>query len=309
LKPDDHFYYSYNSGLQPQSIIYRVHKDKLPAVYDEQTTPEAEELYFDSNRLSDDATAALSATAFSKSGKYWAYGVSNSGSDWFTVYVRKTTSPHEKQAAGSVIKPRDTGRLDDVVRFVKYCGITWLHNDSGFIYQRFPTQELDHNLGTETDTAQNSMLFFHKLGTKQEDDVLIMKAEEHPDWMFGCQVTEDGRYLIMQSSRDTSPKNLTWILDLKGVDFTAKDFDRSKLEWKKVVNDFRASHDYIANDDTKFWFTTNDSAPKSKLVTYDLSKPEEVGVLVDLCLGKPLTKHIFSCRVSKTSSLKIRRLS
>lgn len=278
LKPDGYYYYSYNSGLQPQSIIYRVHKDKLPSVYDEKTTPAAEELYFDSNRLSEDATAALSATAFSKSGKYWAYGVSSSGSDWFTVYVRETSKPHQKQQTdGTNLEAEDTGRMSDVIRFVKYCGITWLHDDSGFIYQRFPTQELDHNLGTETDTSQNGMLFFHKLGTKQEDDVLIMKDEEHPDWMFGCQVTEDGKYLIMQSSRDTSPKCLTWLLDLKEVDFTLKDFDRSKLQWKKVVNEWKASHSYVANDDSKFWFTTNDDAPKSKMVTYDLSRPEEVG--------------------------------
>lgn len=275
LKPDGYFYYSYNSGLQPQSIIYRVHKDKLPAVYDEQTTSEAEELYFDSNRLSEDATAALSATAFSKSGKYWAYGVSSSGSDWFTVYVRETSSPHE-QTEGTDTKATDTGRMTDVIRFVKYCGITWLHDDSGFIYQRFPTKELDHSLGTETDTAQNGMLFYHKLGTKQEDDVLIMKDEEHPDWMFGCQVSDDGKYLILQASRDTSPKALTWILDLKGVDFTAQNFDRTSLGWKKVVNEWRASHDYVTNDDTKFWFHTNDNAPKSKVVTYDLSKADEV---------------------------------
>lgn len=276
MKPDDYFYYSYNSGLQPQSTIYRIHKDKLPSVYDEKTTPEAEELYFDSNRLSEDATAALSATAFSKSGKYWAYGVSKSGSDWFTVYVRETSKPHQAVAAGEEAKVGDVGALEDVVRFVKYSGITWLHDDSGFIYQRFPTQELDHNLGTDTDTSQNPMLFYHKLGTKQEEDVLIMKDEDHPDWMFGSSITDDGRYLMLGMSKDTSPKALLWILDLEGVDFASKDFDRSNLKWKKVVDQWKAEHNYVANDGTKFWFTTNDDAPKSKMVTYDLAKAEEV---------------------------------
>lgn len=277
MKSDGYYYYSYNSGLQPQATIYRIHKDKLPEAFDEKTTPELEELYFDCNRLSDDATAALGRTAFSESGKYWAYCVSKSGSDWSTAYVRETSKPHERLAEGDKsAKATDTGKMDDVVRFVKYSGITWLHDDSGFFYQRFPTKELDHSLGTETDASINAMLFFHKLGTSQEDDVLVMKDEEHPDWMFGTSVTEDGKYLIMGSSRDTSPKSLTWILDLEGIDFTAKDFDRTKLQWKKVVNEWKADYGYVINNGTKFWFVTNDEAPKSKLVTYDLSKPEKV---------------------------------
>lgn len=192
--------------------------------------------------------------------------------------MRETSKPHGREPVKEGVKATDTGRMDDVVRFVKYSGITWLHDDSGFFYQRFPTKELDHSLGTETDTAQNAMLFFHQIGTNQEDDVLIMKDEEHPDWMFGSAVTEDGKYLIMSSSKDTSPKSLTWILELEGVDFTAKDFDRSNLKWKKIVNEWKADYSYIANDDSKFWFTTNDDAPKSKIVTYDLSKPEEVSL-------------------------------
>lgn len=70
LKGDGYYYYSYNPGLQPQDTIYRIHKDKLPQEFDEKTASEVEELYFDCNRLSDDATAALGQTAFSKSGKY-----------------------------------------------------------------------------------------------------------------------------------------------------------------------------------------------------------------------------------------------
>jgi prolyl oligopeptidase len=252
-----------------------VHKDKLPAVYDEASSHKVEELYFDMNRLSKDGTAALSATAFSESGKYWAYGVSNAGSDWFTAYVRETSKPHTEAAIAGA-KASDPGRMDDVIRFVKYSGLTWLHDDSGFLYQRFPTKELDHNLGTDTDTAQNGMLFFHKLGTSQEEDVLIMKNEEHPDWLFYPSISDDGKYLILQTSRDTSPKVLTWILDLHDIDFASKGFDKNILSWQKVVNEWRASHNYVANDGSKFWFVTNDSAPKSKLVTYDLNNPKEV---------------------------------
>lgn len=289
MKPDGYFYYSYNSGLQPQSVTYRIHKTKLPAVYDERETSKLEELFFDSNRLSKDGTAALAASSFSKTGKYYAYGVSNAGSDWYTAYVRETSKPHPPaseleehkeepigESNSTELTTQDVGGMSDVVRFVKFSGLTWLHDDSGFLYQRYPTKELDHHLGTGTDTAQQPMLFFHKLGTNQEEDVLFMQDEEHPDWMFSPLITDDGRYLLLSFSKDTSPKELMWMLDLKDVDFTSKDFDRTKLEWKKIVTEWKASLGYIANDDTKFWFTTNNDAPKSKIVTYDVSKPEEV---------------------------------
>lgn len=246
----------------------------MPLVYDEETTPAVEELFFDTNRLSHDGSISLKTSAFSKSGTYWAYGVSDSGSDGFIVYVQETSRPNQKQQDEVIdFKPQDTSSLSDVIRFVKFCTITWLHDDSGFIYQRFPTRELDHSL-TGTSPSHQAMLFFHKMGTKQADDVLITERSGH---VFENQVSGDGQYLITHALIGIGVKRLTWILDLQEVDFTSKDFDGSKLKWKKIVDEWRASHTYVANDHTKFWFMTNDGAPKSKLVTYDLARPEEVG--------------------------------
>ena len=29
------------------------------------------------------------------------------------------------------------------------------------------------------------MIYFHKLGTKQDDDKLVYRRPDHPDWNFG----------------------------------------------------------------------------------------------------------------------------
>jgi len=36
------------------------------------------------------------------------------------------------------------------------------------------------------------------------EDVLVHKDDDHPTWMFGLWVTDDEKYLIMQTSKDTA---------------------------------------------------------------------------------------------------------
>lgn len=157
-----------------------------------------------------------------------------------------------------------------------------MHDDSGFFYQRYPTKELDHGMddtddtsGTGTTKDENAMLFFHKLGTQQSEDVLVHQDTEHPDYMFSPSITDDGKYLLLDTYKDTAPSALTWIADVGKLDLSSRNAT-SKIEWKKVVNKFGAQYSCIANDGSNLYFMTNDKAPRYKLVTYDLSKPDEV---------------------------------
>lgn len=281
LKKDGYYYWSYNSGLQAQAVIYRTKKEDLPNTFPEQDNSAGGSLFFDPNRLSKDGTASLSSTAFSETGKYYAYGISRSGSDWFTIYVRQTDTPHAEQKDTEIPEGgQDDGRLPDVVRYAKFSGITWTHDDAGFFYQRFPNA-IDHKsdtadvAGTETNSDQNAMLYYHRLGTSQDEDVLLFNNPEEPDHMFGTEITDDGRYLIMGTHKDTSPSSKTWIADLTKLDLKAAT-KSIEIDWTKVVDEFGASFDCIANDGTRFYFTTNKKAPRYKIVTYDLAKPEEV---------------------------------
>ncbi|EMD31833.1 hypothetical protein CERSUDRAFT_88707 [Gelatoporia subvermispora B] len=267
LKKDGKYYWYYNSGLQPQSVIYRTRKRSLPDIIDEQG-PDVE-IFFDPNLLSDDGTAALAATAFSPCGDYFAYGIARSGSDFFTVYVRPTSAPFA--GAESVNVTHDDGRLPDELRFVKFSSLAWTHDSKGFFYQRFPDRDshgaaTEDKAGTETQSDKNAMLFYHRIGTSQAEDILVHKDDSNPEWMWGAEITEiDGRYVMISITKDTSRKYLIWIADLE------KDAIGQNMQWDKLIDQFDAKYEYIANDGTNFYFLTNKDAPKHKLVSVDIA--------------------------------------
>jgi prolyl oligopeptidase len=85
--------------------------------------------------LAKDGTAALATSAFSKTGKYFAYGISLSGSDFCTIYVRETSVPFPSPNFAGETRPGGAGRMDDEIKYVKFSSIVWSPNDEGFFYQ------------------------------------------------------------------------------------------------------------------------------------------------------------------------------
>lgn len=269
LKYDGRWYWYYNSGLQPQSVICRSKDANLPDGSGEEGP--GGEVYFDPNLLSTDGTAALSVTAFSRSGEYFAYGISLSGSDFYTVYVRRTSEPFT--AIGGELNDHHAKRLAEEIRFVKFSSITWTHDSKGFFYQRFPSRE-SHGLatedkaGTETTDDKDAMLYYHKIGTPQSQDILVMKDAEHPEWMWGASVSEvDGRYLFLDIVQDTGKKNMLWVADLQENEIGPN------MKWDKIVNEFESEYTVIANDETKLYLRTNENAPQYQVITIDLADP------------------------------------
>ena len=172
-KEGDNYFYSYNSGLQNQSIIY-IKKD----------LEDEGEIFLDPNAFSDDGTIALSAWSVSKDGKYAAYGISKGGSDWKEFYIRDIESRKD---------------LDDHIEWIKFSGISWLKD--GFFYSRYDEPAEGDALKAEN---KNSKVFYHKVGTTQSEDVLIHKDDNNPDWGFSLDVSEDERYMILSVTESTS---------------------------------------------------------------------------------------------------------
>lgn len=240
MKHGSHYFYYHNSGLQNQSVLYI--QDSLEA--------EARE-FLDPNKLSEEGTVAISGTAFSEDGRCFAYGLSDAGSDWITMHFRDT----------------DTGKdLEDVLKNVKFSSMGWTHDHRGIFYNQYPEQDGKSD-GTETTANLDQMLFYHRLGTPQSDDVLCAKWPDNPKWMTGAQVSDCGRYLICDIREGCDPVNRLYICDLetlpKGI--------CGLLPFVKVVDNFDAEYEYITNEGTVFTFKTNLNSPRYRLINIDFA--------------------------------------
>lgn len=110
------------------------------------------------------------------------------------------------------------------------------------------------------------MVYYHRLGTQQAEDVLVMKDPENPEWMWSMDITEtDGRYLSMYVLKNSDRKNLLWVTDLETNEIGPN------MKWDKIVNTFDAEYDVLSNDGTKFFIRTNEKAPQYKVVTIDIA--------------------------------------
>jgi prolyl oligopeptidase len=233
-KRGDHYVITRNDGLQNQAVYYRAKSlDGTPDVL------------LDPNTLSADGTVAVSGTTFSDDGRYMAYSLAESGSDWIRWKVREIATGKD---------------LPDQVRWSKFSSAAWLHDGSGFFYSRFDAPKEGEAL---TGVNKNQKVYFHKLGTPQDADVLTYARPDQPDWGLGADVTDDGKYLLIYQSEGTDPKNRIFVKDLSRPDAKVEPF----------LNDFDAMYNIVGNDGETFYVLTNQGAPRKRLVAITLGQP------------------------------------
>lgn len=56
----------------------------------------------------------------------------------------------------------------------------------------FPQTTEGGKAGSEVDTNLNQKVYYHRVGTKQEEDALIFHTPDEPNIMFGVEVTGTG---------------------------------------------------------------------------------------------------------------------
>ncbi|CAM6107503.1 unnamed protein product [Calypogeia fissa] len=250
FKRGDKYFYLHNKGLQPQSVLY----------VQESLEGDAEVL-LDPNTLSEDGTISVSTFAFNKGAKYLACGLSASGSDWLTI---------------KLLRVADREFEPDLLSWVKFTSIQWTYDHKGFFYNRYPAPKQSAvDAGTETDINLNHELYYHFLGTDQSEDILCWRDPEHPRWLFGGEVTEDGKYLLLSIAEGCDPVNRLYYCDLTSLPAGLEGFRGSEqlLPFEKLVDNFDAQYEYVANDDTVFTFYTNKDAPRYKVTRVDLHNP------------------------------------
>jgi prolyl oligopeptidase len=223
-------YFYKNNGLQNQSILYR------------QNNNEEAKVFLDPNTFSKDGTSSLSDVSFTKDGSILAIQISEGGSDWRKVIVLNSAT---KQTIG------------DTLIDVKFSGISWKGNE-GFFYSSYDKPSKGSELSAMTNQHK---LFYHKLGTKQSEDLLIFGGSEKPRRYIGGYVTEDERFLIISAATSTNGNEL-YVKDLGEID--------GKIT--NLVADFNNNNDVVHSEGNTLYILTDMGAPNMRLVKTEYLK-------------------------------------
>ncbi len=227
FKRGKRYFYSYNTGLQNQAVLYVTEDPKAKG-----------RVLLDPNTLSKDGTVALSGISLTEDGRLMAYSVSVAGSDWQTWKVRDVATGQD---------------LADEIQWSKASGASWRKDGSGFYYSRY---EAPKEGGALTGVNNNHMLCFHKLGTPQSEDRLVYQRPDQPEWYLGGSVTDDGRWLVISAGKGTNPESSLFLQDLAKPGSPVEPF----------LDKMDATYGIVDNEGDRFFVSTNHGAPRNRLV-------------------------------------------
>ncbi len=240
-KAGTHYFYTRNDGLQPQSVLYVREGLKGEG-----------RVLIDPNGWAKDGATALAEWNPSEDGKHLLYSVQDGGTDWRIVRVKDVATGQD---------------LSDEVRWVKFSALDWAKDGSGFYYSRFPEPKAGEAFQS---LNENHAVYFHKLGTPQNADVLIHATPDKPKLNNSAVVTDDGKYLLVVGSEGTDER----------YGLTLYPLGKTLGKPITLVDDFANNWEYVTNEGTRFTFLTNKGAPRQRLVSMDIRKPAQLTQLV-----------------------------
>ncbi len=222
-------FFSKREGLQNQAVFYFQN-----SLLDEPR------VLIDPNAFSEDGTIAISGISISGNGKFVAYAVADGGSDWMKIMVREI----------------ETGKdLPDQVRWVKFSGIEWFKD--GFFYSRYDEPKEGSEL---INVNQYHKVYYHKLGTSQDEDELVFHNRNYPLRNYRAQVTNDEKFLIVSESESTHGNSL-YISNL----------NKKEYDFLNLTTSFEYNYYVIDHVDDHLYVLTNYRSPKYKLIKININ--------------------------------------
>lgn len=225
------YFYQQNNGLQQQDVLLAL-DDPFGQPY-----PVLDPNKFNRGEI-------LQNAKVSKDGKKVAYQVSSDGSSWRTVRIRDLTSGMD---------------LEEKLIGVKHSCISWAGD--GFFYSRYDKSALKNPLSEKDKFHQ---VFYHKLGTLQDEDEMIFADRHNPFSILDVMTTSDEKFLAIKIFKNTLG-NAFWFKNLEE--------ENSELT---LLND-RYDYEFylIDNIGDNLLIKTNYQAPKGRLILVNSKNPEE----------------------------------
>ena len=178
----------------------------------------------------------------SHDGKYVAYTISRSGSDWTEIFV----------VDAATAKP-----LPDHIEWAKFTDAAWYKD--GFFYSAYdrPVE------GKEFSNAnENHRIYYHKMGTPQSADTIAFEDPKHPLHFHTAAVPENERCLLVFVGGQGF-----------GEGVMVKDLTRPDAKWVTVEPSQNYEMGFVDMIGDDLYFTTSADAPRKRLVKIPMANP------------------------------------
>lgn len=228
------YFFWRNDGLQNQPVCYR-----------QQTLTSEPHLVLDPNTLSDDGTSAVTLTYLNKDASKLAYVVTHGGSDWQEIRIRDVASGQDH---------------DEIIPFVRFSGIIWHPDGSGFYYNGHP----DPAGRPEAEANMHSTIYWHTLDSDPSEDRVVYARPDAKELGLFPLLTDDEQFIVVRLWHGAINRNRLHY----------RRFAAEGGEFIRLIDEPDARYDFVGNDGDTFYLLTDLDAPNLRVVAVDINHPE-----------------------------------
>lgn len=237
-----HYYYTKTEATKSRAVLYSQKEltGKAVAIFD------PEKSFSDTLRQIHTLSGGNSlGYEPSPDGQKMILSLSDGRSRWYSLHVYDLPSMKESF-------------VDSLVGIHNLSGAPqWSGDNSGFYYVKYDLPAKGDNLLKAT--AKNPIVYFHKLGTRQSSDVRVFKMELPGNWIYGLEVTGDGRYLIIDVRDGTKNENAILVKSLQ-----------SASPIRPLLDNNDGNYTFLGSKADDFFFYTNHQAPRGRIIGINL---------------------------------------
>lgn len=231
FKIDGKYYFYKNDGLQNQAVLYMI-----DSIGDEPR------IFLDPNNLSEDGTVALKGISFSNNGRFAAYAISRSGSDWQEFYVMDVK----------------TGKMmRDHIEWAKFSNASWYGD--GFYYSAYDAPIKGKEFSNMNEVHK---IYYHKIGTPQSEDILFYQNPAYPKRFYSVSVNKEETLMFLYESGDSN-----------GITLYVRDLRKPDSQFIQMTSDKDSNYYPVYTDGDRIIIFTNFNAPNGRLMVADVNNP------------------------------------
>lgn len=271
FKKGEHYYFYKNDGVQNQSVLYKGIK------------PFEGEIFINPNDFSKDGTSSLAGISFNDENTLVAYAISDAGSDWRTIKIK------------DILTGKDLG---DEIKWSKFGSPAWYKN--GFYYAAYdaPIKGLEFS-----QQSQFMKIFYHQLGTKQSEDILIYENPKEARQYFWPTVDKENNYLIISISKGTSGNEIR-MADIQE--------NGSIKNLQMIFPGFTNNYNFVESTKGTLYFRTDEKAANYRLISFNPTTQKTKTIIPEsknVLQGVSLVNNSFLVTYLKNASSEISKFS